>query len=99
HKVDRCDLVAVCSTSPQKLEAFKEKGLKIFNDGLKLIKSGAVDAVLIATPHFQHTTLGLAAINAGVHALVEKPISAHKADAERLIAAHRKNPKVVFAGM
>jgi predicted dehydrogenase len=31
--------------------------------------------------------------------MVEKPISAHKADAERLSAAHRQNPKVVFAAM
>ena len=49
--------------------------------------------MIIATPHYQHTTLGIAALNTGVHAMVEKPISAHKADAERLIAAHRKNPK------
>ena len=49
--------------------------------------TGAVDAVIIATPHFQHTTLGIAALEAGVHAMVEKPISSHKADAERLIAA------------
>jgi predicted dehydrogenase len=58
-----------------------------------------VDAVIIATPHYQHTTLGIAALKQGVHAMVEKPISAHKADAERLIAAHRSHPKVVFAGM
>ena len=31
--------------------------------------------------------------------MVEKPISAHKADAERLIAAHQKNTKLVFGGM
>ena len=31
--------------------------------------------------------------------MVEKPISAHKADAERLIAAHKKNSTVIFAGM
>jgi predicted dehydrogenase len=31
--------------------------------------------------------------------MVEKPISAHKADAERLIAAHRARPALVFAGM
>ena len=35
----------------------------------------------------------------GLHVMVEKPISAHKADAERLIAAHGRNPKTVFAGM
>jgi predicted dehydrogenase len=31
--------------------------------------------------------------------MVEKPISAHKADAERLIAAHSRKPRLVFAGM
>lgn len=98
-KVPRCELVAVGSTSPQKLEAYRAKGLQIFDDGQKLIQSGAVDAVIVATPHYQHTTLGIAAIENGVHLMCEKPISAHKADAERLIEARRKNPAVVFAGM
>jgi predicted dehydrogenase len=64
-----------------------------------LIRSGDADAVVIATPHYQHTTLGIAALKAGLHAMVEKPISAHKADAERLIATGQKQPKQVFAGM
>src|SRR5215467_13691335 len=96
-KINRAELVAVSDAIPGKLEKFKP--LKIFSDGEELIRSGLVDAVIIATPHYQHTTLGIAALNAGVHAMVEKPISAHKADAERLITAHKKNPKVVFAGM
>ena len=58
--------------------------------------SGEVDAVIIATPHYQHTTLGIAALEAGLHVMVEKPISAHKADAERLIAAHQKKPETGF---
>jgi len=96
-KVNRVELVAVSDAIVSKLDRFKP--LKIFADGEELIRSGLVDAVIIATPHYQHTTLGIAAINQGVHAMVEKPISAHKADAERLIAAHKKNPKTVFAGM
>ena len=57
--------------------------------------------MLIATPHYQHTTLGICAIENGLHVMVEKPISANKADAERLIAAYkkRKKKKLVFAGM
>ncbi len=98
-KVSRCELVAVCSASPDKRESYQAKGLKVFNVGLQLIKSGAVDAVVIATPHYQHTPLGIAALQNGLHLMVEKPISAHKADAERLIAAHRKNQKLVFAAM
>src|SRR5437868_3676229 len=96
-KVGRAELVAVSDAIPGKLDKYKP--LKIFSDGEDLIRSGLVDAVIIATPHYQHTTLGIAAMNQGVHAMVEKPISAHKADAERLIAAHKKNPKVIFAGM
>jgi len=96
-KVSRVELVAVSDAIVSKLDRFKP--MKIFADGEELIRSGLVDAVIIATPHYQHTTLGIAALNAGVHAMVEKPISAHKADAERLIAAHKKNPKTVFAGM
>src|SRR3954468_7114884 len=95
--VARAELTAVSDAVPGKLDKYKP--LKIFADGEELIKSGLVDAVIIATPHFQHTTLGIAALNAGVHAMVEKPISAHKADAEKLIAAGKQNPKTVFAGM
>ncbi len=97
NKVSRCELAAVCDAVPASLEKYKH--LKTFTDGEALIKSGEVDAVIIATPHFQHTTLGILALDKGVHAMVEKPISSHKADAERLIAAHKRNPKVVFAGM
>jgi predicted dehydrogenase len=96
-KISRCELVAVCDSITPPLERFKP--LAIFSDGRELIESGQVDAVIIATPHFQHTGLGIAALENGVHAMVEKPISSHKADAERLIAAHRKFPKIVFAGM
>jgi predicted dehydrogenase len=96
-KVSRAELVAVSDAVPEKLDKYKP--LKTFTVGEELIESGLVDAVIIATPHFQHTTLGIAALKQGLHVMVEKPISAHKADAERLIAAHKKNPKLVFAGM
>src|SRR5512134_153286 len=95
-KVRRAELTAVC-------DAFADlkpyHSLKTFTDPGELFSSGTVDAVVIATPHFQHTTLGIAALEAGLHLMVEKPISAHKADAERLIAAARERPRQVFAGM
>jgi predicted dehydrogenase len=54
--------------------------------------------VIIATPHYSHTTIGLEALQHGLHILVEKPISVHKADCERLVAA-AKSRKQVFAAM
>jgi len=96
-KVSRAELVAVSDAVPAKLDKYLP--LRTFTDGEELIRSGLVDAVIIATPHYQHTTLGIAALKQGLHVMVEKPISAHKADAERLIATHQQHPKQVFAGM
>ncbi|HOY56827.1 MAG TPA: Gfo/Idh/MocA family oxidoreductase [Verrucomicrobiota bacterium] len=98
RKVTRCALTAVADAFTP-LDRYAQESLKTFTDGEALIRSGLVDAVVIATPHYQHTSLGVSAIEAGLHVMVEKPISVHKADAERLIAAHRARPDRVFAAM
>jgi predicted dehydrogenase len=95
-KVPRLQLAAVAESNPEKLAQLP--GVKAFASFEEMAASGLIDAVLIATPHFQHTSLGIQALQAGLHVLVEKPISVHKADAERLIAAHTR-PDQVFAAM
>jgi predicted dehydrogenase len=96
-RVARAELAAVCSTSPGKLQKYQP--LPIFDDVTKLMESRAVDALLIATPHPQHPAQALAAFEAGLHVMVEKPIASHKADAERLIAAAARHPRQVFGAM
>lgn len=98
-KVGRATLAGLCSVIPQELEPFRGRGPQLFTDAGEMLRSGAVDAVVIATPHYQHVTIGIAALEAGLHIMVEKPIAAHKADAERLIAAARARPRQVFAAM
>jgi len=98
-KVKRCELKAVSDAFIHKLASYQQRGLKLFSDGKELISSGEVDAVVIATPHYQHAPLGIAALKAGLHVMVEKPIAAHKADAERLIAERRRHGGLVFAAM
>jgi len=96
-EVDRCELVAACDIVPARLEKFSD--LKTYSDSRELIRSGDVDAVLIGTPHYDHTTIGIDALDNGIHVLVEKPISVHKADCERLIAAHNRNLQLGFGAM
>lgn len=95
-EIPGCVLAAVCDVNEDRGGEFP--GLPFFADYRKLLRSGLVDAVLIATPHYSHTALGMEALAAGLHVLMEKPISVHKADAEKLLAAHR-NKKQVFAAM
>jgi predicted dehydrogenase len=90
------ELAAVCDTDKAKASLFPEA--PFFKDLGSMVASGKMEAVLIATPHYSHTTLGIEALKAGLHVLVEKPLSVHKADCERLIAAH-KNRKQIFAAM
>ena len=95
-KIDRCELTAVCDSNPAAMDSYKD--VSTFTDSTELIHSGKVDAVLIATPHYTHTTIGIEALTRGLHVLVEKPISVHKQDCLRLIEAH-KDKKLVFAAM
>lgn len=97
NKVARCELTAVASSDPAK--AARYPGAKQFKTGEELIRSGEVDAALISTPHYSHTTLGIQAFEAGLHVMVEKPISVHKADCDRLIRAAQAHPKLVFGAM
>lgn len=96
HQVSRAELTAVSDAIPANLERYPS--LATFARSEDMIRSGLIDAVIIATPHYLHTTIGIDALERGLHVLVEKPISVHKADCERLLAAH-KDPKLVFAAM
>jgi len=94
-EVPRLEVAAVCDRSQEKLDAFPD--ITQFTDSGEMIRSGAVDAVLIATPHYSHTTIGADALENGLHVLVEKPISVHKADCERLISAYQGNGQIFSA--
>ena len=94
--IPRCKLTAVCDPKAERLNQFSSiEGFVSVDD---FLRSSETDAVLIATPHYSHTAIGIQALEAGRHVLVEKPISVHKSDAERLIAAHRGSDQV-FAAM
>ena len=99
--VPACELKAVCGPRLESLQDYQP--LALFTDGMELIRSGLVDAVLIATPHPLHVPYALAALERGMHVLIEKPVAASKADAERLLdafqAAKLRYPGAVCAGM
>lgn len=94
--VPGCCLGAVSDTDVRRLAAFS--GVPGFSGHKELLYSGLVDAVLVATPHFSHATIGVDALRAGLHVLVEKPIAVHVSEARKLIRAHTDKSRV-FAAM
>ena len=98
-KVQGAQLAAVCDTDPCALARFPE--VKRFESSHELVASGLVDAVLVATPHYDHTPIAVEALAAGLHVLTEKPLAVHKADCLKMLAAYEQRPKQsqVFAEM
>ena len=57
-----------------------------------LLADGGIDVVVVATPHNTHAALTLAALEAGAHVIVEKPMCITVAEADAMIAhAHNAN--------
>lgn len=90
----RCQLTAICSRTPSE---FAEKyGVQHFAKPMELIQSGLCDAVLVATPTFNHCEIGLQVLEAGLHLMMEKPLGLSIAEGELLV---EKQHSQIFALM
>jgi predicted dehydrogenase len=86
-QVDDARVVAVCDMSPSRRAAAEKAapGVRTYEDVTAMLADPSVDAVVIATPVTSHFRLGLDALRAGKHVLVEKPFAASVAEGEQLI--------------
>ena len=99
-KIPIANIAAICALRKNKADIFAKKiGAKAYYDVDEMINSGDIEAIIIATPHYDHTTITLKAFAAGLHVLTEKPIAVHKADALKMITAHNKRQDLRFAAM
>ncbi len=70
----------------------KKYKLPVYANYLQLFKERKPNAVVIVVPTVYHLEIALAAINHGIHVLVEKPIAATTTEAQKMIeAAVQKN--------
>lgn len=75
-KVAGAELTAVCDSNPERLTWAKESfgdRVKLFDNTEDFFKSGIIDAVIIATPHYDHPVLAVESLKKGFHTLIEKP--------------------------
>jgi len=92
-------LAAVCESDAAKLEAAAEKfpEAEKFQRWQEMLASKTIDAVLIATPHYQHPDIAVAAFDHGLHVLCEKPAAVTVKEARRMNDAAAKHPELKFA--
>lgn len=68
-------LAAICDISPERREAAKQAypDIPVFETATRMFESGLIDAVEIATPHYDHPAIAIDAFSHRIHVLVEKP--------------------------
>ena len=95
------ELAAVADLKESRREWAKENlpdTVQIFENGDELIEKGDIDAVLVATPHYDHPRLVIKALNQGLHALSEKPAGVYTLQVREMNEVAAKSDKV-FAMM
>ena len=95
------EITAVADRNPARREWAKENlpGVKVFEEGVDLIHSGACEAVLIATPHYQHPPLAIEAFKNGLHVMVEKPAGVYTLQVREMNAEADRHPELTFGMM
>jgi len=108
-RLPNAQLAAVCDIDRERADRIAEVyGVPAFYDHRQLLAQAVsqaidLDGVVIATPHYDHTTISVDALEQGFHVLTEKPLAVHVKDGRKMIAAYekarQKNPKIQFAIM
>jgi predicted dehydrogenase len=92
-----CRTVAFCDTDKTKLESLSKQHpqMTMYSDFSELLKHPGLDALVISTPNFMHAAQAVAALNAGKHVMLEKPMGISREEAGQILVAQRKSGKIL----
>ena len=96
---DDCEVVALADVMPGKAaEKAAQFGLTDavgYDDPLRMITEARLYLVSIATPTSTHASLSIAALEAGIHVLVEKPMAPSLEECDAMLAAQQRSGRLL----
>jgi len=99
-EVEGATLTAICDVNPDRLSQAQAKpDVARFNSHREMFNSGQIDAVIIATPHYDHAPIAMDAFSKNIHVLCEKPLAVSVNAARKLNDAAAKHPHLQFGIM
>ena len=98
-KVGNTVLGAICDIDESKRAAAEGYGVPFFTDYVAMLDSGVVDAVVTTVPHYLHPEMAIAALEHGVHVLVEKPAGVYTKQVRQLLDVAAAKPELTTAIM
>lgn len=94
------EVVALADRDPHKADTLSRRySVPIVVDTDELLALQELDAVVVCTPNHLHEEMTVAALEAGKHVLVERPIAATAAGAARVVEAAEKSERVLSVGL
>jgi predicted dehydrogenase len=106
-QVEPVEVIALCDVDKNMLNdaakmvsqrQLSRKTPRLYNDYRKMLAENKLDIVLVGTPDHWHALVAIAAMQAGAHVYVQKPISTDVLEGEAMVAAARKYNRVVQVG-
>ncbi|MDQ7028053.1 MAG: Gfo/Idh/MocA family oxidoreductase [Anaerolineae bacterium] len=93
EEIEEAEIVAIVNHSPASANHFAEryKITRKYEKIAPLIHEGGIDALIINTPNYLHASQAIAALEAGIHVMVEKPMAMTVEEAQNIIAASEKS--------
>jgi predicted dehydrogenase len=96
--LEGAELAGIVDTDAGRAERVAaEFGTRVL-DGIESLASEGVEAVSLAVPTKEHARIGCRLLDAGLNVLVEKPIAASLREADELIAAAKRNSRILQVG-
>lgn len=94
-RVEGVSVVAAYDIDPEKVQLARDEGLVAFSSLNEFLASDLINIVLVATPNDTHCALACAAMKAGKHVIVEKPVAMNAAQVDIMAQTARQN-NVIF---
>ncbi len=95
---ERCRLVALSDTYPDKAEKKKEElelDVAVYDDYRKILDDPEIDLVSVCTPPYTHAPITIDCLTAGKHVICEKPMASSLAECDAMLEAQKSGGKVL----
>lgn len=95
-------LAAVADVNPERIKWGKENltdGIEYFDDAIKMLDSGMINACIISVPHYDHPGYAVECMKRGIHVMVEKPAGVYTKQVREMNEEADRHPEVVFGMM
>jgi predicted dehydrogenase len=99
-ELDSAELVAICDLDPERLALVGRRypSVRRTSSAADIVSADDIEAVLIATPVSTHHPLGMAALQAGKHVFVEKPLAMSVSEGSELAMLATRSGLVLMPG-